>query len=390
MTAHPIFTDEHTTLRKSVRGFLSREIAPQIDEWEQSSFPDSVFPGFGAAGLLGLDKPAEFGGQGGDLTATLVLAEELGRLNSAGVEMGVSVHTDMAMPPIVAFGSPEQQQQWLGPAIAGTAILCLGISEPDAGSDVAAIRTNARRDGADWIISGSKMFITNGLRADAIVLLTRSEGIGSGFTLFLLPMTLPGITRSRPLAKVGLCASDTALITFDEVRVQAAAVLGEPGRGFQHIMWELQGERLTAAAYCVGAAEWLLETTARYARERHTFGRALVAHQAVGHKLAEMAVALEAARQLVYSAAWQVQRGEYPIREISIAKLFAARSACDIADAALQIHGGVGCMNEYGIERAWRDLRVFRIAAGTDEIMLDLIAREFGPKHQERHDRDHF
>ncbi|MFI6998220.1 acyl-CoA dehydrogenase family protein [Nocardia sp. NPDC050175] len=378
MSDHPIFTADHDALRASVRGLLAREVTPYVEEWEQTTFPDTVFRCLGDAGLLGLGKPVEYGGQGIDTVSGLVLAEELGRVNSAGVAMGISVHTDMAMPPILAFGSEQQKSEWLVPAIRGETILCLGISEPEAGSDVAAIRTTARRDGDDYVISGSKMFITNGLRAHAIVLLTREPDTGHGYTLLLVPMSLSGITRERPLSKVGLRASDTAVLTFDAVRVPASAVIGSAGEGFKHIMWELQGERLTAAAYCVGAAEWLIETALRYARERRAFGKPIAEHQAIRHRLAEMAMELEAARQLVYSTAWKVGQGTCGAGDIAIAKLFATRSASTIADSAMQIHGGAGCMTEYGVERAWRDLRTFRIGAGTDEIMLDIIGRAIG------------
>ncbi|WP_418004136.1 acyl-CoA dehydrogenase family protein [Mycobacterium sp. PDNC021] len=378
MIDHPIFTDEHHALREMIRAFIAREITPHVQEWERITFPDSVFTRMGELGLLGLDKPTRYGGQGGDPASALVLAEELGRANCAGLAMGISVHTDMAMPPILAFGTDAHKDDWVVPAIRGEKILCLGITEPGAGSDVAAIGTNARLDGEQYVLDGSKVFITNGIRAHAILLLARTDE-GEGFTLFLVPMDTAGIRRSRPLSKVGLRASDTAVLTFDDVRVPAAAVVGAVGRGFHHIMWELQGERLTAAAYCLGSAQWLLDATARYARQRHTFGRPIAAHQAIRHKIAEMRVELEAARQLVYAAAWQLRQGDYPVRNISIAKLFATRAACHIADEAMQIHGGAGCMTEYGIERAWRDLRVFRIAAGTDEIMLEIIAREPGP-----------
>ncbi|MEA2150932.1 MAG: acyl-CoA dehydrogenase, partial [Solirubrobacteraceae bacterium] len=313
---------------------------------------------------------------------SLVLAEELVHARSGGMAMGVAVHTDMAMPPILAFGTEEQKQAWVVPAIAGTKILCLGITEPDAGSDVAAITSRAVRsdDGEEYVINGSKTYITNGLRADAIVLLTKTQpGAGyDGCTLFLVPMDLPGVVREQRLEKLGMHASDTALLAFQDVRVPASAVLGEVGKGFYHVMWELQGERLIGAASSVAAAQLCFERTLEYALQRSAFGRPIGHFQVVRHKFAEMATKLESARQMVYTTAWRHANGEYPVREISMAKLHASRIAVEVADDCIQIHGGAGYMKEYGIERVWRDLRLNRIGAGTDEIMLDVIGRSYG------------
>ena len=334
---HFIFGEEHEQLRETIRRFAISELAPHADEWEETTFPDWVFRRMGELGFLGLDKPVEYGGQGGDYYCALVLAEELGHSRSGGLVMGVAVHTDMAMPPILAFGTDEQKQQWVVPAIAGEKILCLGITEPDAGSDVAGIKTRAVRDAdaEEWVINGSKTYITNGHRADAIVLVTKTDANAGydGFTLFLVPMDLPGVIREKRLEKLGNHASDTALLAFQDVRVPDSAVLGQIGKGFYHIM-------------C--------------------------------HKFAEMATKIETARQLVYMTAWRFAGGEYPVREISMAKLYASRIAVEVADECIQIHGGAGYMREYGIERAWRDLRLNRIGAGTDEIMLDVIGRSYG------------
>ena len=379
---HFIFTDEHDLLRESIRRFAVNELQPHAEEWEETTFPDSVFRRMGELGFLGLDKPVEYGGQGGDYYCSLVLAEELVHSHSGGVGVGIAVHTDMAMPPILAFGTEEQKREWLVPAIAGEKILCLGITEPDAGSDVVAIRTRAVLDQqtGEYVINGSKTFITNGDRADLIVLLTKTDpdaGYG-GLTLFLVPMDLPGVIREKRLEKLGMHASDTALLGFQDVRVPACAVLGEIGKGFYHIMWELQGERLIGAAGAVAGAQVVFDRTLRYATERHAFGRPIGTLQGIRWKFAEMATKLETARQLVYTAAWRVGNGDYPVREISMAKLHAARVAVEVADECIQIHGGAGYMREYGIERAWRDLRMNRIAAGTDEIMLDVIGRSYG------------
>jgi citronellyl-CoA dehydrogenase len=383
---HFIFTDEHEQLRESIRKFAVKELAPYAEEWEQTTFPDSVFKRMGELGFLGLDKPEAYGGQGGDYYTSLVLAEEITNANSGGLAMGVAVQTDMAMPPILAFGTDEQKRRWAEPAIKGDAILCLGITEPDAGSDVSGIKTRAVRDGEEYVINGSKTYITNGHRADVIVLVTKTGGGGTefnppthdGFTLFLVPMDTPGVIREKKLEKLGMHASDTALLAFQDVRVPATAVLGQLGKGFYHIMWELQGERLIGAAGCVAGAQKCFERTLQYAHERKAFGREIGKFQVIRHKFAEMATKIESARQMVYVTAWRFNNGEYPVREISMAKLHAARIACEVADECIQIHGGAGYMREYGVERVWRDMRLNRIGAGTDEIMLDVIGRSYG------------
>jgi alkylation response protein AidB-like acyl-CoA dehydrogenase len=377
---HFVFTDEHDQLRESIRRFVARELAPHAEEWEETTFPDWVFRRLGELGFLGLSMPEEYGGQGGDYYCNLVLAEEMAGADSAGTAMGVAVHTDMAMPPIERFGTDAQKRDWLAPAIRGEKILCLGITEPDAGSDVGAIKTLAVPDGDDYVINGSKTYITNGHRADVIVLLTKTDPAAGhdGFTLFLVPLDAPGVIRERRLVKLGMHASDTALLSFQDVRVPASAVLGEVGRGFHLIMWELQGERLIGAAGCVAAAQRCFEKTLAFAKERTAFGTEIGHHQANRHKFAEMATKIETARQLVYTTAWRFARGEYPVREISMAKLHASRIAVEVADTCIQIHGGAGYMREYGVERVWRDMRLHRIGAGTDEIMLEVIGRSYG------------
>jgi alkylation response protein AidB-like acyl-CoA dehydrogenase len=382
---HFIFTDEHEQLRESIRRFVIKELQPHAEEWEETTFPDWVFERMGELGFLGLDKPEVYGGQGGDYYTSLVLAEEMAHAHCGGLAMGLAVHTDMAMPPILQFGTEEQKREWVVPAIKGTKILCLGITEPDAGSDVAGIRTRAAYDEAnrEYVITGSKTFITNGHRAHAIVLVTKTDvtptaAAHDGFTLFLVPMDLPGVIREKRLQKLGMHASDTALLAFQDVRVPESAVLGSVGKGFYHIMWELQGERLIGAAGAVAGAQHVFDRTLQYAKERQAFGRAIGHFQAIRHKFADMATKIETARQLVYTTAWRFQNGEYPVREITMAKLYASRIAVEVADECIQIHGGNGYMKEYGIERTWRDLRLNRIGAGTDEIMLDVIGRSYG------------
>jgi alkylation response protein AidB-like acyl-CoA dehydrogenase len=379
---HFIFNDEHDQLRDSIRRFAEAELAPHAEEWEETTFPDWVFKRMGELGFLGLSYPEEYGGQGGDYFSNLVLAEEIGAARSGGLAMGIAVHTDMATPPIHLFGTEQQKQDYLVPCIKGEKISCLGITEPDAGSDVAGIRTRAVRDEGtgEWVINGSKTYITNGHRADFIVLVTKTDpDLGyDGFTLFLVDMDLPGVVREKKLEKLGMHASDTALLAFNDVRVPDDAVLGEVGKGFYHIMWELQGERLIGAAGCVAGAQRAFDKTREYALERKAFGREIGHFQVIRHKFAEMATKIESARQMVYTTAWRFNNGEYPVREISMAKLHASRVAVEVADECIQIHGGAGYMKEYGIERVWRDMRLNRIGAGTDEIMLDVIGRSYG------------
>ncbi|HZN90020.1 MAG TPA: acyl-CoA dehydrogenase family protein [Thermoleophilaceae bacterium] len=396
---HFIFTDEHQQLRESIHAFVTKELAPHAEEWEETTFPDSLFRRMGELGFLGLSYPEEYGGQGGDYFCNLVLAEEMTHANSGGLAMGVAVHTDMATPPVHLFGTEEQKQEYLVPAIRGEKISCLGITEPDAGSDVSGIKTRAVRDEDGWVINGSKTYITNGHRADFIVLLTKTDPDAGyrtsraasdtarldaersphdGFSLFLVDMHAPGVIREKRLEKLGMHSSDTALLAFQDVRVPEEALLGEEGKGFYHIMWELQGERLIGAAGCVAGAQKCFDRTLQYATERTAFGRPIGRFQAIRHKFADMATKIEAGRQMVYSTAWRFAGGEYPVREISMAKLYTARMACEVVDECLQIHGGAGYMKEYGIERAWRDMRLNRIGAGTDEVMLDVIGRSYG------------
>ncbi len=380
---HPIFTDEHDELRASIRSFVEKELAPHADEWEETTFPDSVFTRMGELGYLGLHYPEEYGGQGGDYATQIVLAEEMSRSHSGGLVMGVAVHTDMANPVLKLLGTEEQKQRYLVPALQGEKIACLGITEPGAGSDVAGIQTTATRDPAhpdEWVVNGSKLYITNGHRADYIVLVVKTDpeaGYG-GFSLLLVDMDAPGVIREKRLEKLGMHASDTALLAFQDVRVPAANLLGEEGKGFYHIMWELQGERLIAAAGAVAAAERLVERTLEFARDRQAFGRSIGTFQGIRWKFAEMATKIEAGKQMTYNTAWRVMQGDYPVREISMAKLYTSRMACEVADECLQIHGGAGYMKEYGIERAWRDLRLNRIGAGTDETLLEVIGRSYG------------
>ena len=383
---HLIFTDEHEDLRESMKSWVLKELAPHAEEWEENLWPDSALHRMAELGYVGLCFPEEYGGQGGDYFYSLVRSECLSYAGSGGLGMGLAVHTDMVLPPIELLGTEEQKQRWLVPGIKGEKIACLGITEPGAGSDVAGIRTTARRDGDEYVINGSKTFITNGARADFILLVTKTDPDAGhdGVTLFIVDLkdddgnNVPGFTVTRTLEKMGMHASDTAELSFEDVRVPAENILGQEGKGFYHISWELQGERLVAAAGSVAGAERLFEKTLEYAKDRQAFGRPIGKFQAIRHKFAEMATKIEAAKQLTYATAWRFNNGEYPVREITATKLYTSRVACEVADECIQIHGGYGYMKEYGIERAYRDVRLNRIGAGTDEIMLEVIGRSYG------------
>ena len=383
---HPMFTEEHELFRDTVRKFVEKELVPHAEEWEEAGeFPNSVFIRMGELGFLGLRYPEEYGGQNCDFLFSVILAEELGRCGMGSIGMAVAVQSEMATPPIFKFGTEEQKAKYLTPANQGKKIACLGITEPNAGSDVAAIQTTAKRDGDHWVINGRKIFITNGARADFITLVARTgEKKGyKGFSIFLVDKGVPGFTLTRKLDKVGMRSSDTAELLFEDCRVPAHALLGEEGKGFYHIMWELQGERIMAAANAVARAQMAMDLALKYSQERVQFGKPLAHFQVTRHRLADMATEIEAARHLTYYCAWLFQNGDYPVKEISMAKLFAAQMGNRVADTALQIHGGYGYMMEYPIQRYWRDIRLSRIGGGTDEIMKEIIANELLGKVKE-------
>ena len=378
---HPLFTEEHEQLRDSVRSFVVSELAPHAPEWEREGhFPDWVFKRMGDLGLLGLRYPAAYGGQDGDWGHAIVLAEEMARCGSGGVGMAVAVQTEMATPPILRYGTEAQKDRYLVPSIRGEKIVCLGISEPNAGSDVANLQTTACRQGDGWVITGRKIFITNGARAHYCLLVTRTDKTKAheGFSLFLVDTDLAGFTVSRELDKLGMRSSDTAELVLDDVLVPGEALLGVEGEGFTQIMWELQGERLIGAAGSVAGAWLVFERTLEYAKQREAFGRPIGSFQANRHRLAEVATELEAARQLTYDTALAWEKGEYPVRQISEVKLFAGLAVGRVMNRCLQVWGGYGYATETGIERAWRDTRVLRIGGGTDEVMREVISKTMG------------
>ncbi len=370
------FTEEHEELRASVRGFLERELAPHAQEWEDARwFPDEVFPQLAAQGLLGLKYPAELGGQGGDYLHEAVLVEELARIGSGGTAAGIGAHTNIATPPIWKFGTADQHQRYLVPAIKGEKIGALGITEPGAGSDVAALRTRATPVDGGWVVNGEKTYITNGVRAHFIVtaVKTTEEGGHHGIS-FLIVDRSEGVTSAK-LEKLGWHASDTATIAFEDVFVSAENLLGEEHEGFKQIMANFQWERLAMALGAVGAMQLAWERTAEFARERTAFGRPLSKHQAIRHKLADLATSAYTARCVTYDALRRFVAGEEPLKEVTMAKLMTQRASFELMDACLQIHGGAGYMKEVWVERAARDSRLGPIGGGSDEIMREILAR---------------
>src|SRR6266513_1553291 len=374
------FKDAHEELRLQVRRFLEREVAPHLEEWEETTFPDSIVKRFGELGFLGLRYPPEYGGQGGDYFSAVVLSEEMAKIGSGGLGMAVAVQAEMATPPVFKFGTEEQKRKWLLPAIRGEQIASLAISEPDAGSDVAGITTTARRDGDHYVVNGRKTFITNGARCSWALVVTKTdrERGHKGYNLLVIEKGTPGFEVSRTLKKLGMHSSDTAELTFDGCRVPVANLIGEEGEGFKNLMWELQGERMIAAAGAIAGAQRVFEYTAEYARNRQAFGQPISQFQVIKHKLVDMGTKVAAVQAFVYQTARQWDQGEYPVREISQAKLLATQVACEVADEAIQILGGHGYMQEFPVERAWRDARLARIGAGTDEIMKEIIAKTYG------------
>jgi acyl-CoA dehydrogenase len=378
----PPFTDEHEELRESIGRFVRAEIAPNVDEWEEArEFPRELFERCGELGFLGLKYPEDLGGQGGDHLHDAVWAEELARAGSSGgVGAGLGAQTGIATPPIFNFGTPDQHRRWLVPAISGEKIGALGITEPGAGSDVASIRTFARRVPGGYVVNGSKTFITNGVRADFLVcaVKTTEKGGHHGISFLVLERDMPGYEVTRKLEKMGWHASDTGELSFTDVEVPEENLLGEENGGFHLIMANFQWERLLMALGAVGGMQRLFEVTLEYAKEREAFGRPIGRFQAIRHKFAEMATNMEAARALTYNSLRLFADGHDATSEVTMAKLFSQRAVLEIADECLQIHGGYGYMREYGIERAVRDARLGPIGGGTDEVMKEILGRRLG------------
>jgi citronellyl-CoA dehydrogenase len=374
------FSDAHEELRLHISKFLEKEVKPHLEEWEEKTFPDAIFKRLGELGFLGLRYPAELGWQGGDYFSAIVLSEEMARAGCGGLGMAVAVQTEMATPPVFKFGTDEQKRKWLAPAIRGEQIAAIAITEPDAGSDVAGIKTVARREGDHYVVNGRKIFITNGARCHWALVVTKAEHERghSGFNLLLIEKGTPGFEVTRTLEKLGMHSSDTAELLFENCRVPVGNLIGAEGEGFKNLMWELQGERMITAAGAIAGAARVFEYTMEYARNRQAFGQSVSSFQVIKHKLVDMGTKIAAVQSFVYQTAKQWDQGEYPVREISQAKLLATQVACEVADEAIQILGGHGYMREFPVERAWRDARLARIGAGTDEIMKEIIAKTYG------------
>ena len=373
------FTHEHLELQRNLERFIDSDINPHIDEWEAAEiFPaKELFRKMGALGFLGVSKPTEFGGLGLDYSYSVAMAETLGHVQCGAVPMAIGVQTDMATPALARFGSDALRREFLAPAITGEAVACVGVSEPGAGSDVAAAKTTARKDGGDYVINGSKMWITNSLQADWMCLLANtSEGQPHrNKSLIIVPMNTKGISVGRKIRKIGMNASDTGLIHFDDVRVPQRNRIGEEGQGFTYQMLQFQEERLWGAAGNLRAFDECIDATIEYARERKIFGASVLDNQWVHFKLAELKTEVELLRALTYRACDLYVSGQDVTELASMCKLKAGRLARIVPDTCLQFWGGMGFTWENRISRLYRDGRLTSIGGGADEVMLSIICK---------------
>jgi citronellyl-CoA dehydrogenase len=373
-----LFTDDHDIFRKAVRDFVERDINPYVDEWEANGrFPaHELFPKMGAAGLLGIEYDPAYGGQGADHTFTAVFGEELGRIECGGVPMAIAVQTDMATPSLHRHGSEELKQQYLVPAISGEAVAAVAVTEPDAGSDVAGLRTRAVPDGDEWVIDGTKLFITNGAQADWACVLARTseEGGSRGVSQIVVPMDTPGVSVSRTMSKLGMRSSDTAELVFDGARVPVGNLIGEEGRGFQQQMEQFQQERMAACYQSVGAMELALARTREYLGERKAFGAPLIANDHLNYSLAQLSAEVDLLKHYNRSCAEAFVAGLDTRKMVAVAKLTAGSLLRKVGDTCLQYHGGLGYMEEHWTARWYRDWRLWSIGGGADEVMLRTIA----------------
>jgi citronellyl-CoA dehydrogenase len=384
------FREEHQQFRKTVRQFAEKEILPFADEWERAEvFPNELFKRAGELGILGAHYPEEQGGAGGDFWFSVAKSEELPRGRLAGVTMGLLVQSDMATPVISDLGNKEQIDEFLRPALRGEKIACLGVTEPDAGSDVAAIKTWAKRDGDDYIINGAKTYITNGTRGDFVTLLvkTKPEAGAHGCSFFLVPTKTKGFQVSKKLKKMGNHSSDTAELAFEDMRIPKRYLLGEENMGFMYLMQNFQAERLVAATSCVASLELMLEDAIKYGQDRVAFGKPIIKREYWQQKFADLYTKLEAGRSLAYRAAEAYNEDHHEkkgsvsmdtVKLISMGKVFVGDLTNEIPDQCLQFFGGAGYIQEYPIERAYRDARLIRIGGGTTETMRYYIAKLMG------------
>ena len=374
--ASPYYTDSHEAFRVTVRRFVEQEIASFVDEWDEAKgFPRELYKKAAAVGLLGLGFPEEYGGTPADIFYAIIAAQELARAGSGGIAAGLMSH-GIAMPPIARLGHEAMKRRVLPAVLAGEKISALAITEPDGGSDVASLRTTARRVGDEYVVTGGKMFITSGMRADFFTVAVRTGGPGmAGISLLLLERGMPGFTQT-PLEKMGWWASDTAALHFDEVRVPAENLIGGENQGFLGIMLNFNGERLGMAASCNGFSRVCLEESVRWARQRVVFGKPLIAQQVIRHKLVDMAMRINATQAYLESLAWRVQHGDSPVADIAMLKNQATQTMAFCASEAVQIHGGMGFMRGTKVERIYREVKVNAIGGGAEEIMKELAARQ--------------
>jgi citronellyl-CoA dehydrogenase len=373
------FTEEHHHFRKVVREFVKQEINPHVDEWEASRMMPlhDIFGKMGTLGFLGVEYDPEYGGQGADHLFTVILAEEFGRANHGSIGMALGVQVDMATPSLHTYGTPELKEKYLVPALRGDMVAAVAVTEPDAGSDVSAIRTRAVRDGDEWVINGSKMYITNALQADWMCLLARTsdEGGYAGMSQIIVPTDTPGFEVSQKLEKLGMHASDTGLLSLTDVRVPVANTIGVEGMGFQQQMAQFVKERMWAVYSVPPALELALQRTADYLRQRIVFGKPLLKDHYISYKLAELAAETDLLKHYTYTTAEAYMRGEDTTRFATIAKLKAGRLQREVADWVLQFHGGIGYMDETWTTRFLRDGRLTAIGGGADETMLYVLTR---------------
>ena len=376
------FNKDHEMVRKAVRDFVEKEINPYMDEWEaRGEAPlHELFKKMGDLGFLGIRYDPEHGGQGLDYWYDTVFLEELGRIHGSGIPVAIAVQTHMSTPAIAEYGSAYLKETYLKPAIAGDAVTSIAVTEPDAGSDVAAIKTTAQRQGDNFVINGSKTYITNGTQADFLTLLARTNDDPGyhAFSLFIVPTNLPGFKVGRKLEKLGLRSSDTAELFFDNVKIPAENLIGKEGEGFVYQMQQFQHERFAAIPMAYVSAEETIAMTVEHIRKRIVFGKPLIAKQVLRHRLADWQTEIECLRQLTYHIVRMKEAGLDVTREVSMGKLFAARTVRKIADGCLQMYGGSGYMAEMLISRSFRDARLISIGGGADEIMNEINARMEG------------
>ncbi|XP_076006007.1 putative acyl-CoA dehydrogenase 6 [Genypterus blacodes] len=376
---HLIYTHEHFALKESLRKIIDQEINPYVDQWEaEGKFPaHKIFKILGSAGFLGVNKPVEYGGLGLDFSYSMAVAEELGYIRCGGVPMAIGVQSDMATPALARFGSNELKKEFLIPSIMGDKVACLGVSEVGAGSDVSSITTKAVRKGDEYVISGGKMWTTNGMQADWMCLLANtSDGPPHrNKSLICLPMDLPGVQIARQISKMGMWSSDTAQVYFDDVRVPCKNVIGQEGMGFTYQMLQFQEERLYAAANAVTMLDVIIQETIEYTRQRKVFKLPVLHHQAVRFRLAELQTEVELLRSLFYCALALYIKGNDVTKLASMAKLKAGRLCREVTDSCLQYWGGMGFTSDVLVSRFYRDCRLLSIGGGADEVMLEIICK---------------